>query len=331
MAANEVQRSKGHVQPEPARTEPVPIPGSGFDLLALLPSWERGLRARRRAPRTIGDYLKAATDLAAWLPQQGMPTDPASITREHIEAYIVHELGRTSPTTTASAYRRLQQLFKWLTEEGEIPANPMARMSPPTLTDKPVPVLKADALKALLAACSGSEFIDRRDTAIIRLFIDSGVRRSELAGIRLEDIDWEEDKVRVRGKGPGGEKPRDVPFGLKTSQALDRYVRVRNRHQYRESPWFWLGTRGWSIDRMTGSGIAKMLTRRAEQAGVEKLHPHMFRHTMSHRWLAAGGQEGDLMRINGWSSRDMLDRYARSAADERAREAHRNLALGDDL
>src|SRR5215217_5777757 len=93
-------------------------------------------------------------------------------------------------------------------------------------------------------------------------------------------------------------------------EALERYLRVRTRHKHAELPWLWIGLRG----RLTAYGVVMMLRRRGRQAGLPGLHPPQFRHTSAHQWLAEGGGETDLMRLAGWKSRFMLQRYGASAA-----------------
>jgi len=153
----------------------LPAPGVG-ELTALLPSWRLHLEASNLSPRTIRAYTDDGALLAAFLAAKGMPTAVLSIRREHVEAFIVAELERTSPASAATRYRSLQQLFNWLDDEGEIDASPMAKMRPPKIPEKPVPVLSDDHVRLLLAACSGKDFRNRRDCAIIRLFLDTGMR-----------------------------------------------------------------------------------------------------------------------------------------------------------
>jgi site-specific recombinase XerD len=227
-----------------------------------------------------------------------MPDTTTGIAREHVELYLADLTDRTAPATVAKHYRSLQQLFRWLVNDGEIPRSPIERMTPPAVPEQPVPVLDLDALRALLATCKGNTFENRRDEAIIRLLVDTGMRAGELIGLTVEDIDREQAVAYVIGKGGRG---RACPYGLRTAEVLRRYLRARARHPLADrTPKLWLGKKG----PLTDSGVRQLLERRCDQAGLPHVHPHQFRHTFAHRWLAGGGQENDLMRLAGWRSVD---------------------------
>lgn len=287
---------------------------------SLIESWERSLLARNLAPRTIYGYTEAARRF-----HEDAGKTPEEVTRDDIRTHLAALAETKAPNTVGIRFRSLQQWFKWLHEEDEIPGNPMVGIKPPAVPEQPVPVVEMESLRVLLKACSGKEFADRRDAAILRLFLDAGVRLEEMAGITVTDLDLRGQVVKVLGKG---RRHRVVPFGVKTAQALDRYVRARARHRLAAEPGLWLGAKGKGT--MTGNGIYQMVKRRAAEVGID-LHPHQLRHTFAHEWLDNGGNEGDLMAIAGWRSRSMLQRYGSAAAASRARRAHRQNSLGDRL
>ena len=291
-----------------------------YENKALLRSFDRSLRMANRSPRTRQSYLEAATLLDAFTGKRY-----EDITRDDIACFLVDQLDRHKPASAAVRFRSLRRFYRWLVAEDIITTSPMAGMGAPTVPEQPVPVVTDEELAALLKVTAGKDFESRRDHAILRVFADCGIRLGEMAGLTVDAVDLDvHDVLHVVGKGSRG---RAVPFGDKTGTALDRYLRERGKRPKSKLPALWIGARGG----ITSSGIAQMLRRRGAQAGVADLRPHRFRHRFAHQWRLAGGDDDSLMRLTGWRSRAMLARYGASAADERAREAHRRLALGDRL
>lgn len=287
-----------------------------LERLAL--SWKLSLEAGNKAPRTIETYLDALRLFVDWLEQNGQPTTIRAIERAHISGFVADQVARHRPSTASVRYRGLRVFFKWAVDEDEIATSPMAKMSPPIVPEIPVGIVSDDDMRKLLKLCDGKTFEDRRDTAIMRLFFDTGIRRAELACLAVTDIDLDHRSVTVLGKG---RRPRTVPFGTNTAKALDRWLRVRDGHALASTPALWLGSQNRGFHDVA---VRQMLERRGAQAGVSGLHAHAFRHGFAHAHLSEGGHESDLMMLAGWKSRDMLSRYGASVAVERAKNNYRS-------
>ena len=155
------------------------------------------------------------------------------------------------------------------------------------------------------------------------LFVDTGIRRAELLGLRPEDLELkpvDTATVTVTGKGS---RTRHVAIGPDSSRAQQLHAGA-GAAPARALPWLWLAPKG----RLGESGLAQLVRRRGEQAGLKGLHPHHFRSTYATMVLAAGMQEGDLMAHGGWRDPKIMRRYALATKAMRAAGGPEVLADG---
>jgi site-specific recombinase XerD len=287
---------------------------SGDD--ALVASWLLSMHDKAAGTRTV--YRSSLRGFTTWLRAEKPGVDLLHVTAADCRAHLTYLAaeGREG-NTRRNRWTVLRSFYRWLVDEDELDVSPMAKVSQPKATAKPVDVLTEAQLTALLDACKGRDFQARRDLAIFRMFGATGMRIGELTALTLADIDLSTRLVVIRhGKG---DRARVVRVDPATASAIDRYLRARARHKFAALPALFISHQG----RLRDVGVQHMLKRRAAEAGVPTtVHPHMFRHTFAHRFLSNGGQEGDLARLGGWESAEVMRRYGSSVATERALAAY---------
>lgn len=300
------------------------------DFAVLAKSWNLALEADGYARNTLASYGRALRNLTSWLDVHHAGTGPDDVTRDQVRGWIVHVRETASSGTARSHFAGVRHFFRWVLAEGEIGTDPTEGIRTPAPNDARTELLSIKDIQAMLSTCGSKDFVDKRDRAIIMLFADGGLRLSELAGLTVDAVEVSGRTVFVEGKGTNrsGPRRRAAPIGVKAAQALDRYLRERRRHPLADLPALWLG--GRNRGPVTADGIDAMLKRRAARVGLA-VHPHQFRHTWADAFRAAGGSEGDLMTLGGWRSRAMLDRYGRTNAEARARDAYARISFGDKL
>jgi site-specific recombinase XerD len=234
-------------------------------------SFVRALRRDKLSPNTIASYQTALRQLAEFLSAHAYSTDIRRIEARHIDEWIGGLLERQSAAIAHNRFRAAQRFFNWYVDTDTSFTSPMRPMRPPKLPDY-ARVLEPDQLKDLVRACRGREFEDRRDMALVRVFVDTGARRAEIANLRYSptdpadrDFNFRRGTVRIPGKcRPEG----IISLDRNTAEALSDYVSARRGHPHAQLPWLWLGKAG----RLTDSGVGRALRDRGIRAGIRDLH-----------------------------------------------------------
>jgi len=296
------------------------------------------LKASSYSPRYVEAMELALRLFTDYAEAQGWP-EVDRLTASHIEDYLVYlrerprwfgKRGRQktpmSDSSVETNYRRLKTFFCWLVERGHVSRNPLDIIKHPKFEERVIPTVGEKELLALLelvnpkhARTETEKFRAHRNRAIIWLLIDTPIRRSELGGLRVDDVDLDAAMVKVMGKG---RRERWMPLGETSLVALWDYLQVRRSRLSH----LWLGEDGCPL---ATAAIYTLLKRLGEHAGVPNLHTHRFRHTFAITYLRNGGPERYLRIVGGW--RRIPETYFRTLGTEDVARAHRQLSPADRL
>lgn len=279
------------------------------------------------SPGTLKNYRYHLAAFVKFCSGAGIPTaneiTVADIIPSHIRLFLL-KLQETNKGVSVGDYRKsINRFFNWLVEEGFIPKSPMQNIKPPRKEERIIKPFSPQDIDNLLLLCSGNRFLDVRNKAIILIFLDTGLRLSELAGIQLNDVNFTQETIKVMGKGA---KERVVRMGKTTQKALLRYLLLRNDRL----PCLWV-----SEERkpLTKDGIQTIIKRLCQRAGIVnvKPSPHTFRHTFGTQALLNGAGLREVQSLLGHSTLRTTLLYVATVNSEAAIKGHRRFSPVDNM
>lgn len=302
-------------------SSPVEAVTSESDLMASCQWFLSARRLAGRTPKTLDLYRRAVQQLDDWLRETGRTRQMDELGHEDLIRFFMWYRETRAASTTATVHAYLRSFWKWAHLEGLVPSDPMLRVPPPRVPESLPHVITDEEFARLLAAASGTTYLARRDTAILRVLESTGMRRGELATALLEDVDLDAMTMKVMGKGA---RPRFVAFDDEANGALRHYMRLRAREAHAGRPEVFISRYG----RMAPNAVTDMVYTRARQAGLTGMHPHLLRHRFAHRMKSAGMTDESLRSLGGWSSSVYLEKYGRANRSSRAVTEYQRIRRG---
>jgi len=295
-----------------------------------------------KSPHSVAFVTTSVRLFYQFLLAAGQPPDADKVGTQTIRAFIFslgqkqafsgHRLTHPQPhglsSHTINTYMRgLRCFFSWLVREEILPESPFAKVKLPKVTRKIIPTFTDSQLKALLSVIDIKTARGYRDMAMILLMLDSGIRVSELCGLKLADVHLEEGTIKVLGKG---NKERLSPIGREIQRILWRYINRFRPTPFRINEDLLFMTRdGISLNKDRLQKIMSVYGRKAGIQGV-RCSAHTLRHSAAVRFLRNGGDVFSLQRMLGHSSLEMTRHYC-EIADVDMKKAHVAASPVDNL
>ncbi len=234
---------------------------------------------------------------------------------------------RLSPFSVQGYVRTIKAFWSWLMAEGYIQNNPMEKLKLPKVPRKVIATFSPEQIKKMISQLDQNKPRTGRNYTIILLFLDTGIRLSELANLRMEDVDFKQSHLLVTGKGS---KERIVPIGIQVRRHLWRYTSTFRPEPYlSENTNLFLTASGNPLKR---GAIRLMISRLGVRVGISgvRCSAHTFRHTFAKQYLMQGGDIFSLQRILGHSSLEMVKVYVNLATSDVSKQ-HRKYSPVDNM
>lgn len=264
-------------------------------------------------PATIRSFLAYARDPN---PQGRFGSTRASAKRE------------ARPATVNAYYRILRAFMNFCLAEGLLDETPLKNVKAPRVPTDQIQPLDAEQVQALVDAARRTK-APERDVAVILMLVDTGMRASELMGLKMTDVDRGTGELTVVGKG---NKKRTVFMGVACRRALWRYMETERVEALPDEPLFVSVGGHKSGTGFTNTGVHMIVAKAGKAAGVKgvRCSPHTLRHTFAVNFLRGGGNLFELQQLMGHTDLTVLRRYVALAEADLA-QAHRNASPADRM
>lgn len=252
---------------------------------------------------------------------------PTDLKSDHVRLFfLARQQAGNNPTTINNFYRIIHRLCGWMVEQKIIERSPLENMKPPKKLKGMITPFRKEHIDTLLLQC-GDDFLGTRNKAIILVFIDTGLRLSEMASVGLKDIEIQTGTIKVWGKGA---KQRVVRIGVNTQKSLMVYLQQRANRFHTILPELWVTEEGKPLNSW---GIQIMIRRLGKKAGFNDVRcsPHTFRHTFGTMALRNGGSVFEVQSLLGHSTLEMTRRYSATIQSEDAVKSHKKFSPVDNL
>jgi len=262
---------------------------------ALYLKIERGM-----SEHTVNNYSLDVQKLVQYLEVHDMSLSPLQITSEDIQSFIYKMAKEINPRTQSRLISGLRSFYDYLIFENYCTSNPLERIEAPKIGRKLPDTLSVNDIDRIVATIDLSSPQGERNRAIIELLYSCGLRVSELTALKISDLFFDEDFIKVTGKG---NKQRFVPIGALTQKYINLYkdyVRVQMKIETPFNDTLFLNRRGKQLSRAM---IFTIVKKAAEEADIQKnISPHTFRHSFATHLLENGADLRAIQMMLGHES-----------------------------